>query len=389
MKSHLYFVIVLGALSALGPLAIDMYLPSFPNIASELQVEPDDVQRTVAIYFLGLSLGQLLYGPFSDRVGRKLPLFLGLLLFMIGSAGCALSQNIEALTFFRLIQALGGCSQMVITRAIVRDNFNDNDSVRIFSSLILVMGVAPIVAPLLGGFFVTFWSWRSIFWFLTLFCAFCLFAVGTLQESLAVEHRQRQDVKQIFVGYLNLLRQRNFMAATFAGGLTMAGMFAYIAGSPFVFITLFGVPQEKFGIYFGLNAAGFIVVSQFNRVLLRRWTSVQLVKRTLALAATAASAMFAFAYFDFGGFAGVLVPLFIFVASLGLVVPNSSALAMSSQTRNAGSASALLGTLQFLIAALASGAVSVFHNGTALPMAGIMSLSGLLAFAGFVGFWRE
>jgi MFS transporter, DHA1 family, multidrug resistance protein len=370
--------LVLGSLSAFGPLAIDMYLPSFPAISRELGVDASGVEITVAVYFLGLALGQSFYGPVTDRWGRKPPLYAGLLLFILASAGCALARDIGALIALRLLQALGGSAQIVVARAVVRDYFDERESARVLSLLMLVMGVAPILAPLLGGQLVTLFGWRSIFWTLTAFAAACLLAVHlTLPESLPPERRLRQSLVTVFRLYGGLLGNRIFMAPVLAGSLISAGMFAYIAGSPFVLMEIFAVPAERFGLFFGSNALGLIAASQINARLVRRVAPAQILTVVLIAAAAAGAALLATAATGIGGFPGILIPLFLFVASLGFVAPNATALAMSPQGRNAGSASALLGVTQFLLGGTAGGLVSVLYNGTAIPMALVIALCGL------------
>lgn len=371
-------IALLGAMSAIGPLAIDMYLPSFPAIAREMGTNVAGIEQTLAAYFIGLSLGQLFYGPLADRFGRKAPLYLGLGVFAAASIGCALAGSVAALSALRFLQALGGCAQMVIARAIVRDRFDERDAVRVFSALILVMGVAPILAPLLGGWFVVYLGWRSIFWFLAAFAAACFVVVALwLPESLPPQRRKRERPAETLRVYASLLRERTFLTSTLVGSLASAGLFAYISGSAFVFIELFHVPAEHFGWFFGANAMGLIVASQVNGALVRRIEPRRLLQVSLAVAAAAGATLLLTAGAGVGGFAGVIGPLFVFVASLGFVMPNATAIAMAPHGEHAGNASALFGCLQFLLSGAGGLLVSAMHNDTAVPMAGLIAAAAV------------
>ena len=374
--------LVLGALTAIGPLAIDMYLPALPGIARELGVPMAAVQVSLASYFVGISLGQALYGPLSDRLGRKPALYLGLAIFVGASLGCAFTANVTQLVVFRFLQALGGCAPLVVPRAVVRDYFDGRESVRMLSMLILVMGVAPIVAPFVGGQLLVHFGWRSVFLVLAGY-GLTLFALVAwlLPESLRPELRRRQSVTAIATTYLRILRDREYLGWVLSGGLVFSGLLAYISGSSFVFIELFHVSPERFGLYFGANAIGLMIASQINRYLASRVHSEVIVRTVLPIAVIAGVTLLVDAYTGFGGFPGILVPLFCFIACHGFVAPNTTALAMSPYGAVAGSASALMGTLQFVLGAAAGGLVSVFGNGTAVPFAAVIAGCGLAAFA--------
>jgi DHA1 family bicyclomycin/chloramphenicol resistance-like MFS transporter len=362
---------------ALGPLSIDMYLPAFPELARDLRTDPASVQRTLAAYFVGLALGQAFYGPLADRFGRKLPLYAGLAIFSLASAACALATSIDALIALRFVQALGGCAGMVIARAVVRDSFDERDSARVLSMLMLVMGLAPILAPVIGGWLVVHQGWRAIFWVLAGFGALNLVSVRlTLGETLPVERRQRHDLVTVLKVYGALLCDRPFMRSALAGGLIVAGMFAYIAGSPFVFMEIHGVSPEGYGLIFGANAAGLILASQVNGRLVMRMDRERLFRGALCAAAASGTLLFAAAVTGLGGFAGILVPLFVFIGSLGFTLPLAAALAMAPHGRNAGSASALIGVLQFTLGAVAGTAVGLLHEGSATPMTLIIAACG-------------
>jgi MFS transporter, DHA1 family, multidrug resistance protein len=372
---------ILGALTGMGPLAIDTYLPALPTIARELATGMPTVQVSLSIYFVGIALGQALYGPLSDRVGRKPALYIGLLLFIAGSLGCALAPGVRPLIAFRFVQALGGCAPLVVPRAVVRDLFDARGSVRMLSVLMLVMGLAPILSPLLGGQLLVHFGWRSIFWVhASIGSALLLTVFLCLRESLPAERRVRQPVSAVLATYASLLRDRTYMGYVLSGSFTFAGLLAYISGSAFVFIELFHVPPERFGFYFGTNAFGIIACSQINRALARTHDARGILNRVLYLTLASSVLLVADAFTGFGGFAGLLVPLFFFIAVHGFVSPNSTALAMAPHGRVAGTASALMGTVQFVLGATAGSLISAFADGTARPFAAVVGGCGVLAF---------
>ncbi|SDT54120.1 MFS transporter, DHA1 family, bicyclomycin/chloramphenicol resistance protein [Pseudomonas sp. Z003-0.4C(8344-21)] len=371
-------ILILGALSAFGPLAIDFYLPAFPAMALAFGTDEQHVQLTLAAYFLGLSLGQLAYGPISDRFGRRIPLLSGVGLFTLASLGCAYAPSLEWLIGARFVQALGGCAGMVISRAVVADKCDAVGSAKVFSQLMLVMGLAPILAPMLGGLLVNTSGWQSIFLVLTGFSALAALAVALgLPESMPA-HVPRQPLSGALRQYTRLVKDRVYLGHALTGGIAIAGMFAYIAGSPFVFIKLYGVPAEHFGWLFGTNAAGFILVAQVNARLLAKRGPAFLLVRAVWVYFLAGLTLLAVGAMRPEALWPLLIPLFICIASLGCIIPNASACAMNGQGARAGSASAMLGCLQFSIAAGAAALVGVLHDGSAVPMAMVISLCGLL-----------
>jgi DHA1 family bicyclomycin/chloramphenicol resistance-like MFS transporter len=375
---NLRMVLILGALSAFGPLAIDFYLPAFPAMAQAFATDEKHIQATLAAYFLGLSIGQLAYGPVADRFGRRKPLLFGVALFTLASLACAYAPNLDTLIVARFVQALGGCAGMVLSRAIVSDKCDPVASAKVFSQLMLVMGLAPILAPMLGGVLVNVSGWQSIFLALSLFGAASLLAVSLgLPESLPA-HMPRQPLSGALRQYLRLLADRVFMGHALTGGIAIAGMFAYIAGSPFVFIKLYGVPAEHYGWLFGTNAAGFILVAQVNARLLAKRGPAFLLVRAVWLYLAAGLVLLGVAALRPAQLWPLLVPLFVCIASLGCIIPNASACAMSGQGARAGSASALMGCVQFSVAAGAASLVGVLHDGSAVPMTLVISLCGAL-----------
>jgi MFS transporter, DHA1 family, multidrug resistance protein len=375
-------VSILGALTAFGSLSIDMYLPSFPTLERELQASGSAVQFSLAAFFIGLALGQAFYGPLADRFGRKRPLYFGIALYVLASVGCALAPNIESLIAWRFVQAVGGCAGIVIARAMVRDLFDHQQSAKVFSLLVLVLGVAPILAPVLGGYVLQWYGWRAIFVILAVFGVGCLFAaIFGLEETLpeAARHTHDNPIRTAVRVYGQLLVDRRFNGYALAGAVAQAGLFAYISNSPFVFIQFYGVSEQTFGILFGVNAFGLIAASQINHRLLARWKPDEILHWVVLLIAYFGLVMLLMAWTRLGGMWAVWPPLFAFVSALGFSFPNMIAGAMAHQAERAGSASALVGTLQFGAATLAGSLVSAMHGHSAVPMAAVIAGCGCLA----------
>ncbi len=353
-----------------------MYLPAFPKIAKDLHATPPMVEISLTSFFIGLAVGQLIYGPLSDHYGRKKPLFVGMTVYFLSCFGCAFSTSIHMLILFRVLQALGGCAGMVITRAMVRDLFDKQRAAHIFSFMILVSGLAPILAPIVGGYLAEYFGWRAIFEVLGGFCF-----VTLVSSSLFLPETHRPTHRNISFSstartYHALFHDRHFLGYALSGGAIYAGMFAYIAGSPFVLISLFGVRPEHYGWIFGTNAVGIVTLAQINRALLKRFDSERILKIVIRFSVVFALALFVSALTG-RHLAAFLVPLFLFIAVNGLIFPNSSASALAHQGQRAGTASSLLGTLQWSMACISSLLVSFLHNGTALPMVGVMFGSGV------------
>ncbi len=386
MSRHgLRLTLILGALSAVSPMSIDMYLPSLPALERDFSTDAAAVQLTLSAFFLGLALGQALYGPLADRHGRRPPLLAGIALYVAASVGCALATSIEALVALRFLQAMGGCAGVVIARAVVRDLFEPQAAARMLSLLMLVMGVAPILAPLAGGAILVWAGWRWIFAALALFGLACLLAVAVGLPETRPAHTVRPGLAGSLRIFAGLARDRRFLGPALTGGLAQAGMFAYISGSPFVFIQVYGVPAQHYGWLFGLNALGIIGGSQLNRWLLRRHPAAAILGVANGVTATCGLLLLAVAWGGAGGLPLLLAPLFGYVASLGFTYANAAALAMASFPEKAGSASALLGTVQFGAAAVAGSVVGHLHDGTAVPMAAVIAACGLLALAARLG----
>lgn len=377
-RSHLTFILILGALIALGPLSIDMYLPAFTRISAEFSVSLSQVEISLTSYFIGLAAGQLFYGPLADRFGRKRPLYIGLLIYIVSSMGCALSESMSSLIAFRLFQAVGGCSGIVISRAMVRDLFGYQESIHVFSQLILVMGLAPILAPLVGGYIAAVAGWRFIFWLVAVLAICCLFAIYFFIPETAKPHEGAR-LKNAFRAYGAILSHSEFLRYAFTGGFAQAGLFAYITGSPFVLIQYFGVPPESYGWFFGFNAFGLILMSQLNRYAVKRFNHEVILSRAILCLAVAGVGLLMSIFFKLG-FLAFIIPLFAYVSTLGFVFPNTMAGALKNQGHQAGAASALLGTLQFTLATAASAVISASNAQTPLPLAATICTLGTFAF---------
>jgi DHA1 family bicyclomycin/chloramphenicol resistance-like MFS transporter len=388
------WLILLGGLIAVGPLSIDMYLPGFPAMAAEFAGQAGRPEYTLASFFVGMALGQLIYGPISDRFGRKPPLYAGFLLYTLASLACALSDSLSSLTAWRLVEALGGCTGVVITRAVVRDRCDVRDSARAFSMLMLVMGIAPILAPLIGGWVVTHWGWRAIFWLLAGFGALCLIALHyALEESHDTRHALPLNWRQVGSDYRMLLREPAFMGYSLSSGLAMAGFFTYLAGSPHVLIELYAIPAKHYGWVFGANALGFILASQMNARLMNRMAPTRVLRRGLRTISLSAVLLAGLALATPLPSLWLVLPLLaVVIASLGFILPNANAAALATHGQLAGTASALIGALQFALATLAGVAMGASQSPRLLPMAALMALctlAGWLVHRGLVGKHRQ
>lgn len=384
---NLRILLILGALTAFGPMAIDLYLPSFPTLAEVFATDVEHIQHSLAAYFVGMALGQLIYGPLIDRYGRRIPLLAGVAVFCLASLFCAFANTLDDMVLARFIQALGGCVGIVASRTVVRDLCDALTTARVFSQLLLVMGLAPILAPLVGGLLLELFGWRSLFLALALFSGLTGWAVWRYLPETYPKGLAPAPLNRAIHQYGRLLRDKAFMGQVMTGGLAMAGMFAYIAGSPYVFIQLYGVPAEHYGWLFGANAAGFILLAQLNAHLLR-WKGPEFwLKVWVGFYLISGLVLLGLALVQPVSLWPLLIPLFCCIACLGCIMPNATACALADQGAQAGSASALLGSVQFLLAALAAAAVGILHNGTALPLALVIAACGLLALCSLL--WTE
>lgn len=351
-KFPVLWVMMLGVMIAIGPLSIDMYLPAFPSMAEDFGVNVSTIAKSVPAYFLGLVFGQLFYGPFSDRIGRVRPLYLGMSIFIIASIICATTNNEYVLFIARTLQALGACVTTVVTRAAIRDTLNPVQSARAFSLMVLVMGVAPILAPSLGALILKVADWHGIFWFLASFGVLNLLLTKCfLKETLKPENRNTRPMSESFGQYFGLMKDHTFMLPAVASGLLQGAFFIYLSISSELFMVNYRLTEHQFAIAFGVNAFGFIALTQVNQFLTKRFHLVNLL-RTGAVIQLAAAGVLLILGLIFGGkanFYWVFASLFICIAGLGLTQPNATALALAFQKKRAGLASALQGALQFSV----------------------------------------
>ncbi|GDY33733.1 Bcr/CflA family multidrug efflux MFS transporter [Gandjariella thermophila] len=381
-------VLILGGLTAFGPLSIDMYLPALPALARGYGAAESEVQLTLTACVLGIAVGQVLAGPLSDTLGRRRPLLAGLLLYTAVSLLCAVAPSVPALTALRLLQGLGAAAGIVIARAVVRDLHSGAAAARYFSMLMLVAGAAPILAPVIGGQLLRLTSWRGVFVVLGLFGAVLLLAAGLgLAETLPAERRRSGELGDTLRTFGRLLTDRVFLGYALASGLAFAAMFSYISGSPFVLQQLFGLSPQAFSLVFAVNSVGIMVCGQVNGRLVGRIGPARLL--VCGLVASSVGGLTLLAVTAAGlGLPAILPPLFVVVASIGFVMPNSTALALSDYPRAAGSASALLGVAQFIVGAVAAPLVGL-GEASALPMALVIACLGALALSAFFSLTRS
>ena len=380
-RKKFFTILILGLLSSIGPLSIDMYLPGFPDIAKDLHSTVGYISLSLSSFFIGISFGQLLYGPLLDRFGRKKPLYIGLIIYLLASIGCAMATTANALIALRLLQALGGCVGMVASRAMVRDLFAVSDNAKVFSLLMLVVGVSPIIAPTLGGYVTAAFGWQSVFIILTFLAVFIIVAIHfALPESREPDPTFSLRPRQILSNFGKVFIQPQFYTYCFTGSIASAGLYAYIAGSPYVFMEIFHVSEKIYGWIFAFVAAGLIASSQLNSLLLRKYSSEQIIKVALFCQSLTGLFLLGGSYLGLLGLYSTIFLCFIFLSCQGFTFPNTSALSLAPFSKTAGSASALLGGIQMGIGAFTSAAVSYFSNHTAIPMAIIMAICAVTAF---------
>ena len=374
--------IVLGLLSAMGPFAIDMYLPALPAIAADLGATTAATQMSLMSFFAAVALCQIVYGPVSDMVGRRLPLYFGLAVFTIGSLGCALSSDIETLIAFRFVQGIGACSGMIIPRAVVRDLHTGADAARLMSLIMLVFSVSPILAPLSGSALIALADWRGVFYAIAILgiLGFALVAFA-LPETRPPEERIGSSFASVLSGYGRLLRDGHFLVVTLIGGLGLASFFSFLASSSFVYIDHYGLTPTQYSFAFSINAIGFIGSAQFSSLLARRFGFWPVVRTAVAGFAAMTVALFAATAAGADSLAVLMTLLFLAFACLGLVIPSTAVLALEEHGPIAGMASALMGTIQMLVGAAAIVLVSAVFDGTSLPMVSAIAGCAVIAFA--------
>jgi DHA1 family bicyclomycin/chloramphenicol resistance-like MFS transporter len=378
--AYLRFVLVLGALIAIGPLTIDTYLPALPSITRDLAASESAVQGTLTGILLGMGLGQLLVGPLADAIGRRRPLIAGIALHIGASVFAAFAPTIELLTVGRVLQGLGNAAVAVVSMAMVRDLFAGSAAATMLSRLMLVMGLAPVLAPTLGGAVLQATSWRGVFLLLSVAGVLLVtLASLALRETLPVQRRRRLAPSEVGRTYLMLLRDRTFVGLILISGLMFATLFAYIGGSSFVLQDIYGLSVAQFGLAFGVNSLGFLAGSQLNPFLLRRFAPRQLVGVGVTIGATAALVMLTAALTGGGGLPLVLGPLWFLLFACGLTLPNTPALALTRHGEAAGTAAALLGASQFVIGGAAAPLIGAMGSDSAVPMALVMATTATLA----------
>ncbi len=369
---------LLGLLQAVGPISTDMYLPAFPAIEVSLQASHGASQYTLAAWFIGLAIGQLTQGALADRFGRRVPLLLGTAVYTLASAGCALSSSIQMMSLYRLLAAFGGSASTVMPRAIVRDVADGHDAARLIAQLMLIMGVAPILAPTLGGVMLQVADWRMIFWFATVYGVVALLLVAwVLPDTLQPSLRAQLSPLSLINRYGLVLRERFFLTHALQMSFAMAGVFAYLGGSPDVFIRHFHLSPTAYGGIFGINACAYILASQVNSRLLRRFGADRMLRGATNALLAAELVLAIDAWTGFGHLPGIVLPLTVTMMSVGLLNPNATVGALARHRSSAGSASAMMGTMGFVLGAASAESVGLLADGTARPMAMLMLAAAL------------
>ena len=371
-------IVILGMLCAFPPLATDMYLPAFPQMAQSFGVGAGSIAATLSVFFIGLAAGQAIYGPLIDRYGRRGPLLFGIGIYVLSSLLCLGTSDIALFTGLRFLQAVGGCAGMIIGRAVVSDLYNEQESARILSLMMMVMTLAPILAPVLGGLILAVSCWQMIFVAMLAFGLIgALLVWFGLPESLPPEKRRIDNLGGMVRAYGRLLGVRAFLIPALVGGLAQACMFAFITGSPFVFISLFDISEQAYGWLFGSIASGLIIAAQCNRIALNYWRPETLLSAALILNVVAGLVTILFS--GSGALILLLIPLWFAIATLGFICANATTIAMAASGQYLGVGSALIGILQFGCAFLVSSLVAAGQNGTPYPMTIAIAISGLLA----------
>ncbi len=379
-KQYFSLILILGSLTALGPFSIDMYLPAFPVIAKDLNTSTEQVAISLSSFFIGISLGQLLYGPLLDRFGRKKPLCLGLLLYILASLGCVFATTLNQLIILRAVQALGSCAAAVASVAMVRDLFPVKDSAKVFALLMLVVGVSPMLAPTAGSYVTILFGWHAIF-----IALMALGLINLLASIFWLPEKYQPDPTisllpaPIIKTFLSVIAEPYFYTYALTGAMAFSGLFAYVAGSPVVFMEVFNVSTEMYGWIFAILSIGLITSSQINSLLVRRFKSERIVFVALSTQLILTLCFFAGAYLNLLNLYNTIGLLFLFLCCLGFINPNTSALSLSPFKKNAGSASALMGAIQMGVGAVASSLLSVFDTKSALPMVAVMAGSTAIA----------
>jgi DHA1 family bicyclomycin/chloramphenicol resistance-like MFS transporter len=381
-SSMLRYAVILGLLSVIGPFAIDMYLPALPTIGRELGASIEATQGSLMAFFISVGLGQLLYGPLADMLGRKPPLYFGLAVFALASVGCALAPNVETLIAFRFLQGLGACAGMVVPRAVVRDLHTGNDAARLMSLLMLVFSIGPILAPLAGTGVTAIASWRAIFWVMVLAAVLGMLLVAfALPETRPREQRVESSIGSAIAGYAQLLRDRYFIGLVLIGAFGISSFFIYLANSSFVLIQHYGLTPTQYSFAFSVNAISFFGFSQLNGRLAARFGLSRVMRVGVTGFALSVLTLLVLMASGIDGMFVLIGVLFVGNGFLGLVIPTSAVLALDEHGKIAGTASALMGTLQMVTGAVMMALVGIFLDGTALPMVYGIAACGVICYA--------
>ena len=378
---YIKLILILGSLTALGPFSIDMYLPGFAGIAKDLNTTVANVAMTLSSYFIGISAGQLLYGPLLDRYGRKKPLFIGLLVYIVASLCCAFVTDIDTFIGLRFIQAIGSCAATVASVSMVRDLFPVRDIPKVFSLLMLVVGLSPMLAPTVGGYVTDAYGWHMVFLILMgIGIIIMLAAQFGLPNSYVPDTSISLKPKPILLNFATVLKEPQFYTYAFTGAIAFSGLFTYVAASPILFMDIFKVDPKTYGWIFAFMSLSFILASQLNSVLLRWFSSEKMIYGALVIQSIIVSLFLILALNNLLGLYETIGMLFVFLACLGISNPNTAGLTLAPFAKNAGSASALMGAIQLGLGALASFAVGLFVKDSMIPMVIIMAVSTLTAF---------
>lgn len=379
-KQYFALILILGTLTALAPFSIDMYLPGFKAIARDLDTSAAKVSLSLTGFFIGISAGQLLYGPLLDRFGRKKPLYIGLVVYILASVGCSMAHSIESLIVLRFIQAIGSCAATVASVAMVRDLFPVKDSAKVFSLLILVLGASPMIAPTIGGYVTAAFGWSYVFLILALLGLIVLAAsILWLPDSYKPDPEISLKPAPIIGNFLAVVREPQFYTYAFTGAIAFSGLFAYVSGSPLVFMTVFGVSEKVYGWIFAALSVGFIGASQLNTLLLKRYNGMQIIRVALSSYAVIGILFLVTALMGWLSLETTIVFFFLILACVGITNPNASSLSLAPFSKNAGSASALMGALQMGFGALISVLISMFDHPSATPVAAGIAVAGILS----------
>ncbi|WP_431241576.1 multidrug effflux MFS transporter [Flavobacterium sp. P21] len=380
-KKYIKLILILGSLTALGPFSIDMYLPGFSDIAKDLNTTVAKVSMSLSSYFIGISAGQLLYGPLLDRFGRNKPLFVGLMVYILASLSCVYVSDIDLFIFLRFIQAIGSHAATVASVAMVRDLFPVKDIPKVFSLLMLVLGLSPMLAPTIGGYVTQDYGWHSVFFILMIMGISILFA-----SQIGLPNSYKPDVsislmpKPIISNFLKVLKEPQFFTYAFTGAIAFSGLFTYVAASPIIFMDIYHVDAKTYGWIFAFMSVSFIGSSQLNSLLLRRFSSEQIIFRALILQSLVSIVFLVLSLNNLLGLYETIAMLFVFLGCLGISNPNTAGLTMAPFAKNAGSASALMGAIQLGLGSIASFAVGIFVKDSVAPMVVIMTFTTIIAF---------